>query len=260
MSIFAPNVSSQKALTAFAANAKKGSIRSRVASHLQPRRLLPSDLSISKSKYHINPYYDYWKWSCSALEWAGPEEATVNVKTSHHVLPVFMHHFGCVVPSYEALKVIEHFAAADKASSRTKRKVLELGSGTGYWTLMLRRLGVDVVAVDSGQSSYRTTWIDDTIVADGEKYLRDNKSCADMILLLVYPIVGANFTSAVIDAYKGTTIIVAGTQNSNGYTAFMDRTIDDYMSAQKDKGFDKVIQISLPSFAGKDEALFVFQC
>ena len=259
MAIFAPNTSPTKALIAFAGNAKKGSIRSRVATHLQSLRALPSDLVIPKSKHHINPYYDYWRWSCSALEWTGPEDATVNVKISHHVLPVFMHHFGCVVPSYESLEVIKRFAGPDKAKSRVKRTVLDLGSGTGYWTCILRRLDVEVVAVDNVQSTFRTTWIDDTVVVDGLKFLRDNKGCEDMILLLVYPIVGADFTASILAAYKGATIIVAGTQNGNGYTAFKDKTISDYMHERKG-GFKKVVQIPLPSFAGKDEAIFVFEC
>ena len=78
------------------------------------------------------------------------------------------------------------------------------------------------------------------------------------MLLLVYPVVGAGFTAKVLDAYKGDTICVAGTQNQNGYTAFRDRRIDEYIEAEKPE-FEKIIQLALPSFAGKDEALFVFE-
>jgi hypothetical protein len=75
---------------------------------------------------------------------------------------------------------------------------------------------------------------------------------------MVYPIVGSGFTANILEAYKGDIICVAGTQNGNGYTAFKDRTIADYMSAER-KDFEKTIQIPLPSFAGKDEALLVFE-
>lgn len=136
--------------------------------------------------------------------------------------------------------------------------MLDLGSGNGYWTYMLRRLGAEVQAVDNQQSEYRTVWIGDTIIADGQNYLRKNEGCKDEVLLMVYPIVSAEFTANVLEAYKGDTIIVAGTQNCNGYTAFKDRTIGDYMWAEK-KDFGKTEQIPLPSFAGKDEALFVFE-
>ena len=164
-----------------------------------------------------------------------------------------MHHFGCVVPSYEGLEVIRQVAAAGK-----KRDVIEIGSGNGYWTYMLRRQGVEVRAVDNLQSEYRTLWIGDTIVKDGERFLKDNHGGKDAVLLLVYPVVGAGFTAKVLDAYKGDTICVAGTQNRNGYTAFRDQKIDEYMEAERPE-FEKTVQVALPSFAGKDEALFVFE-
>ena len=161
-----------------------------------------------------------------------------------------MHHFGCVVPSYEALSII--------AQTAITRNVVEIGSGNGYWTYMLRRLSVKVTAVDNIQSEYRTLWIGDTIPTDGEKYLDEVKGAKDAVLLLVYPIVGQDFTSRILNAYKGNTICIAGTQNRNGYTAFRDRTVEEYMAAEKPE-FRKYVQVALPSFAGKDEALFVFK-
>ena len=123
---------------------------------------------------------------------------------------------------------------------------------------MLRRMGVSVQAVDNLQSVYRTTWIGDTLIKDGEKFMKEKKGCKDDVLLLVYPIVSLDFTSKILDAYKGGTICVAGTQNRNGYTAFRDRTIDEYMKEEK-PNYEKTIQIPLPSFPGKDEALYVFE-
>ncbi|KAL6722250.1 hypothetical protein ACLMJK_001357 [Lecanora helva] len=255
-SIFAPQTSPEKVLKGFSANAKKGSIRSHVASYLQSHRVISPCLNTTKSKKHVNPYYDFWAWSCSNLEWAGPSQNSEKVKISHHILPVFMHHFGCVVPSYEALETIKHFTRA--RNKQAERAVIDMGSGNGYWTYMLRRLAVAVDAVDNQQSKYRTLWIDDTITAEGEKYLRDNGGCKEKVLLLVYPIVSADFTARILNAYKGDTIVVVGTQNANGYTAFRNQTIATYMSTRK-RDFELIVQFPLPSFAGKDEALFVFE-
>lgn len=174
----------------------------------------------------------------------------MKVKTSHHILPIFMHHFGCVVPSYEGLEVIKQTTHG--------RRIVEIGSGNGYWAYMLRRHGVSVVAVDNIQSEYRTLWIGDTITNDGEKYLTDEKGAKDAVLLLVYPIVASDFTPKILEAYSGDTICVAGTQNRNGYTAFKDRMIDEHIAMGK-VGFQKTVQVPLPSFAGKDEALFIFE-
>ena len=177
------------------------------------------------------------------------------------------------MPSYESLEVIKQISKG--------RTIIDLGSGNGYWTYMLRRMGdekkpVKVVPVDSGLSEWRTMWIGDTVMADGVKYLQQHQDGRDQVLLLVYPQVGADFTGKVLRAYseckmyramialetdriaEGDTIIVAGTQNTNGFTAFAKETIAQWMSREMPT-FENVLQIPLPSFAGKDEALFVFQ-
>ena len=55
-----------------------------------------------------------------------------------------------------------------------------------------------------------------------------------------------------------TIVVVAGTQNANGYTAFADELLVDWF-ARVMPGWEKVCQVPLPSFAGKDEALFVYE-
>ena len=142
--------------------------------------------------------------------------------------------------------------------SLRRRGVLDVGSGNGYWAYMLRRHGLRVHAIDNMQSSWRTLWIGDVIVQDGARYLREREGCRESVLLMVYPVVGEEFTKKVVDAYAGDVIVIAGTPNRDGYTAFKDTTIDDWTVKEK-KQFTKVIQIALSSFAGKDEALFIFQ-
>ena len=160
-----------------------------------------------------------------------------------------MHHFGCVVPSFESLEIIKQVAKG--------KEVLDVGSGNGYWAYMLRRHGISVRAIDNLQSNWRTLWIGDTITQDGTKYLKERKGCPQSVLLLVYPVVGGEFIRKIAEAYVGDTVVVAGTQNRNGYTAFKDVTIDDWMATER-KEYKRVVQVALPSFAGKDEALFIF--
>jgi hypothetical protein len=276
-SIFKSTTSTQKALVGLASNAKKDSIRASIGQHLQSLYQPPSPdlkLVISKlKKEHTNPYLDVWAWSCLNLEWAGPEEATSKVRFSHAILPVLYHHFGCVCPSYESLSIIYQLAKG--------RTVIDLGSGNGYWSYMLRTFNkqkpLTVVPVDNGISEWRTLWVADTIQVDGVDYLNKNDNGKNHVLLLVYPQVGLEFTSKILKAYsmsndiafeyrkftdhvvaEGDTIICAGTQNSNGYTAFAKETIAEWIAREMAE-FSKVCQIPLPSFAAKDEALFAFQ-
>lgn len=247
-------------------NAKKGSIRLSVAAHLADKRFihpsLAQQLTVPKKKTAPpNPYFDFWAWSCRNLEWCGPCAESEAVAQSHHVLPVFMHHFGCAVPSYESLEVLRLVAAG--------RPVADVGSGNGYWTFMLRLHGLAaVLPVDSGQSEWRANWVPDTARADGVKWLQrgENDGGRGMVLLLVYPVVGGGvaggeeggFTRNLVRAYKGDTVAVVGTQNRNGYTGFKDMAMDEYMEREQPE-WTKIVQIPLPSFAGKDEALFIFQ-
>ncbi|KLU83311.1 hypothetical protein MAPG_02375 [Magnaporthiopsis poae ATCC 64411] len=285
LSIFDPAQSSAAALRSFGANAKKGSIRRLAADHLAAKRFvhpaLSQALAVPKRKKgappHPNPYLLFWAWSCRTLGWCGPTTTTAmtDARGSHPILPVLMHHFGCVAPSLESLEILRVLAAG--------RTVVDVGSGNGYWSFMLRRHGVPTVAVDNEQSLWRTMWIPDTVKEDGVSWLRrqDPPGGKDMVLLLVYPIVGSDgngtFTRSLLDAYEGDTVAVVGTQNRNGYTSFARMTMDEYMAdahAQGSQGDDhdktaisdgekhpwvRVVQIPLPSFAAKDEALFVFQ-
>lgn len=168
------------------------------------------------------------------------------------------------------------------------RGVVDMGSGGGYWTFMLRSYGVEVVAVDSMQSAWRVCWVADTVVGDGVGWLKrrrlanSNGSSSsskangrkggidpdEPVLLLVYPIVGGgvaggaegDFTRGMMDAYTGDTLAVVGTQNRNGYTGFRGMSMDEYVERERAAdGWVKVVQVALPSFPGKDEALFVFQ-
>lgn len=264
VSIFSPSTLTASALKNFGTNAKKGSIRSEAAVYLGQRRFfhpaLMSRLSVSKAKKppSTNPSFDFWAWSCRCLEWVGPCASAERVATSHHVLPIFMHHFGCATPSHESLEILRILADG--------RPVADMGSGNGYWTFMLRRYGLTVHPVDNMQSEWRVNWVDDTVTSDGVRWLRKNESGRNMVLLLVYPVVGGGvgggveggFTRNLVDAYQGDTIAVVGTQNRNGYTGFRSMTMDEYMEKEH-KEWTKVVQIPLPSFAGKDEALYVFQ-
>ncbi|KAI0124695.1 hypothetical protein BJ170DRAFT_470911 [Xylariales sp. AK1849] len=260
--IFAPQTATPNLLKTFSLNAKKASLRASIASYLLSKRYLHpslSQLQVPRAKNAPpNPYLDFLSWSSVNLEWAGPCASSEAVRSSHHILPVLMHHFGCVCPSHEALSILKLLADG--------REVLDMGSGNGYWTFILRCYGLNVKPIDNAQSTWRVTWVSDTTISDGVSYLSKHGGGKDALLLLVYPIVGGGiaggaaggFTRNLMKAYKGDTVAVVGTQNHNGYTGFKDLAMDEYMAVEQPE-WTKVVQIPLPSFAGKDEALFVFQ-
>lgn len=250
--IFDPSKPAANSLKGFSSNAKKNSLQAGIAEYLSSKRHVDSSIVISRNKKgHPNIYSDFWAWSCFSLQWAGPDKDSAQSHTSHPTLVIMMHHFGCVCPSYESLEMIKVVAGG--------KTILDVGSGNGYWTYMLRRHGCNVLAIDNAQSDWRTLWIGDTIKEEGSRYIKKRpKAAEDDVLLLVYPVVGLEFTTSILSSYKGNIICVAGTQNNNGYTAFKTETIDIWMSRER-PDFEKLAQIPLPSFAGKDDALFIWK-
>ena len=123
---------------------------------------------------------------------------------------------------------------------------------------MLRRMKLSVIAIDNGDSLWRTMWIGDTLKTDAVKYLEKNGGCRNAVLLMVYPQVTTEFTVKSLMGFQGNTLVVAGTQCANGYTAFQNVLVDEWLKDKRPE-FEKVVQTPLPSFAGKDEALYVFQ-
>ncbi|KAK0655848.1 hypothetical protein B0T16DRAFT_364570 [Cercophora newfieldiana] len=263
-SIFSPSTSTPSALRAFSSNARKSTIRSLASSHLLSHYHLLSPLTPAPKTTKpsaLNPYLTFWSTACQHLQWCGPTPyPTLTTHKSHPILPIFMHHFSCAIPSHEALTLLTRLSSG--------RKILDIGSGTGYWTFMLRQYGANCIPLDNGQSAWRTTWVPDTIRADATQWLSrpENRGGADMLLLVVYPIVGGGiaggveggFMRGLMKACKADTIAVVGTQNRNGYTAFRDMTMDEFIDREH-QDWVRVAQIPLPAFPGKDEALFVFQ-
>jgi hypothetical protein len=169
------------------------------------------------------------------------------------------------VPSYAALHAIAKLAQPAKPSKENVLPILDIGSGNGYWTYMLRNFPItegmktlDIRAIDNQLSEYRVTWVTDTIKSDGLTYLKHNGNGKGCILLLVYPQATGNFTAPILKAFEGDTIVVAGTQNGNGFTGFQDVRVDEWVEGNLKK-FELTLRMPLPSFAGKDEALFVFR-
>ena len=171
------------------------------------------------------------------------------------------------MPSYEALYIISQLVKESAlqgggGADAGAGGVIDMASGNGYWTYLLRRMQVPVTAVDSMASEYRTTWISDTIESDGVEYLNKNNGGKGRVLLMVYMVTKGDFTKRVLRAYKGDTIVVVGTMNENRFTGFEDCTVEEYFEGEMQgagEGWELIVRVPVPSFAGKDEGMFVWK-
>jgi hypothetical protein len=93
-------------------------------------------------------------------------------------------------------------------------------------------MNLSVVAVDNMASEYRTMWIPETVKADGVEYLKKHAGGRGKVLLMVYMVTAGTFTKRVVQAYKGDTIVVVGTQNANRFTGFSDCTVEEWFERE----------------------------
>lgn len=264
ISLFDPSKAAANSLKGFVANAKKDSLRAAVAEHLQLKRYVhPSIPNPPKLKTaHSNPYIDFLSYTNTTLESCGPTANSNLIKASHHVLPVLMHHFSCVCPTYEALALISHFAKP-KSKGDPSKTILDVGSGNGYWTVLLRRAPFNntVLPIDNLQSKWRTTWVSDTLVTDAVQFLKKRPAETQKtdVLLMVYPITANEFTASVIREFKGDAVCVVGTMNGNGYTGFKGEGVDEWFERERGGDWECVVKVPVMSFPGMDDGLFIFR-
>jgi hypothetical protein len=264
--LFDPSKVAANSLKGFAANARKGSLRAAVAQHLLSKRFVhPTIPNPPKQKTPLaNPYIDFLSYTNTTLESCGPSPNSQLLRTSHHVLPVLMHHFSCVCPTYEALALVASFTKHSTANLQSPRRtLLDVGSGNGYWTYMLRRapFALDVIPIDNMQSRWRTTWVPDTLVTDAIAFLkkRSPETQKNDVLLMVYPVTAGEFTARVLEEFRGDVVCVVGTQNGSGYTGFKGEMVDEWFSRMRSETWELVVRVPVMSFPGKDDALFVFR-
>lgn len=136
--------------------------------------------------------------------------------------------FSWAVPCHDALQKCVHWASIAGGPSR----IVEIGSGTGYWASLLQAYGADVVAVDTGEEyrgrnrafpelvAFETGekflgetggafhHFPSTVRANGVDYLESHGGCTDRALFLCWP--RAEFGSEILKAYHGNTLIWIG--------------------------------------------------
>lgn len=130
----------------------------------------------------------------------------------------YIHHgvkkrFSWAVPNDQALEAIARYSP---------NGVVEIGAGGGYWAMLMRQYGIDVIAydpdpeggisIDGGGWHDGTRWSD---VLSGDHTMVTRHP--DQSLLLVWPSYDDPWTDQVLDLYEGDTVIYVG-EGSGGCT------------------------------------------
>lgn len=141
--------------------------------------------------------------------------------------------------------------------------ILEVGCGLGYWSYLLRKAGVTVVATDvnlPSESSYPwgtlwrgnlhpTPWISDIIPC----YAQDAVvAYPDNTLLMSWPCYNATWAYEALRAYKGSTVIYVG-EGPSGCTA------DEKFHGHLQKKFKLLEVVPMLKWHGSHDRCFVYQ-
>lgn len=151
--------------------------------------------------------------------------------------------YSWAIPGENALKVISSYGP-----------IVEMGAGSGYWSYLLRGMGVDVIAYDHGDK-----WHPD--IEDGKIHrwtevtygtpesLRDH---SDRTLLLVWPPYVEPMAHECLIHYGGNRVIYVG-EGSGGCTA------DDQFHEKLEEWWEQVDRVSVPQWGGIFDGMEVWE-
>lgn len=161
------------------------------------------------------------------------------VPQTHEIRQNLCNAFAWAVPTTDVLlKIVDTFP-----------KIVEVGSGRGYWAHLLTRLGADVIAVDS--HDYNNEVYHPTIIANGLDYFKDNNGCPDRALFLCWPHFQMTEVGDMIQEFKGPFIFHVG-EHGGGCTF----DIDAYFEKNEEIGkqWEMTETLRIPNWFGiRDE-------
>ena len=146
-----------------------------------------------------NPLLEHW------LKWHDPRLQDPNISKFDKYYSDFMERRSLVqeyawsVPTHRALTTVANYS---------NERVIDLFSGSGYWSKMIQSYGVDVIAVDNGKERRKEApfpFFNQTVCQDVTNYLQQNNGCADRAVFVSWP-----RSMEWIEYYKGQTIIWIG--------------------------------------------------
>lgn len=247
------------------------------------------DLDLDILVHHWNPYFILWKRWAEKAKWVGegtrtlrpwmPKNSRVRM-IAYNLRDKLIPSFSWAIPNTEALlRMVE-----------TNPRIVEVGSGSGYWAALLTKLGANVTALDDFSDEKKPTkesvpdsdgkmlnaadlhqLIGDgsdpkrtrsssrtvgryypTIPMQGSEYLSRNDGCVDSALFLCWPRMCAADIEKSLDLFRGLHIYYVG--EADGCTFDM----DDYIASRGDTWIT-IETIELPTWEYIHDRLVIYK-
>ena len=121
------------------------------------------------------------------------------------------------IPSDEAIKSIQEFVGGDT--------ILEIGAGLGYWAMLLRQKGVNIIPTDNKEMSWKHSAVPTYIPIIKKRHLKA-LSCYHeaSVLFLCWPPYDRPMAYESLNAFEGNKVIYIGEPKCgcNATDAFFD--------------------------------------
>jgi hypothetical protein len=152
-----------------------------------------------------------------------------------------VHHYAWAVPTESALAEIRAYSP---------RGIVEIGAGGGYWAMLLRERGVDVVAYDPDPAG-PNTWHDgrcwSAVLAGDHTAVVEHP---ERTLMLCWPEQHAKWSAEAVELYAGATVVYVG-EDADGITGCA--RMHDLLESK----FTEVSAVALPQWVGTFDQLSV---
>lgn len=149
--------------------------------------------------------------------------------------------YGFAIPNLEALEYIKKYSP-----------LLEVGSGTGYWSHELKKLNVDIIATDLGmwqkesQWQWEKSWVEVEQI-DGVEAVR---KYPDRTLLMIWPSYNNIWAYKTLKEYQGKYFIYIG--EYSGCCA------EENFFGLLDEEWEEIEAIRIPVWYGVHDRLLVY--
>lgn len=147
--------------------------------------------------------------------------------------------FGFSIPCTEALNEIKKIG-----------NILEIGAGTGYWSKLLKDIGVNIISTDSKSGDYQFSYNNDVIKMDAVEAI---KEYPDRNVFVSWPCYDETWAFEAAKAMEqGTTLIYIG-EGNGGCTA--DDNFHNYFF--DDKNFIEADEVFIPQWDGIHDRMHI---
>lgn len=147
--------------------------------------------------------------------------------------------FGFAIPCAEAMDAIAAFSP-----------VLEVGAGTGYWSAILKKRGVDVIASDIGDNAYTfsTGSVMPVEIIDALSAVR---KWPDRNVLMVWPTYEDSWAAQCAQAMRPGRVLALVSEGHGGCVA------DDALFDTLDRQFEHEQTVMIPVWEGMHDQLTI---